>query len=180
MSFGPRRQPLKHSKRLKRDIEDELRVLVFDAEEDPTDRKVQQLIIGNPVSLCNGFAYISGEGPHDTTFVFHHAVGEGRYTVQCGCIKKHEADERTTELPLKLQLHRLKLMFRPPYKLEAKYAAMVVMKLYLNMPVPEELQIKAEEKAEDASHEKLEEQEAIPESVKEEETPESSRPADAK
>ncbi|KAI6082080.1 hypothetical protein F4821DRAFT_274448 [Hypoxylon rubiginosum] len=170
-SFRSRRPPLRHSKRLPREIEDQLRVLVFDAEDGPYDPAVPQLIIGNPESLCNGLCYISDKGPYGSKFVFRHAASEGKYTTECGCIKKYEVDGRSTDIPIKLQIHRLHLMFRHPYRLEPKYAAMVVMKLFLNMPVPEQLQIKPEEwdEAEKKEAEKKEAKKKAEEKKEEEE-----------
>ncbi|KAI1777297.1 hypothetical protein F4818DRAFT_457176 [Hypoxylon cercidicola] len=143
MSFAPNK-PSRRSKRLPRELEDQLKDFVFDAGDGPY-MGMPQLIIGNAESCCHGVCHIKSGG---IEFMFHHA--KGKYNTECGCIIKCEPNDETLQLPAELELHRLKLMFRGPYKMEAKFAAIVVMKLFLGIEVPKELRIKPRSTTEDA------------------------------
>ncbi|KAI4865951.1 hypothetical protein F4820DRAFT_469316 [Hypoxylon rubiginosum] len=151
MAFAPNKPP-KRSRRLPREIEDELKVGFFDSG-DSSDAVMPQLIIGNGESCCHGVYYQKPDGPE---FAFHHA--KGVYNTTCGCLIECKPDDETLQLPAELELHRLKLMFRGPYKMEPKFAAMVVMKLFLGMEVPEQLRIQPRETAENAEPEQQGEQ----------------------
>ncbi|KAI0178592.1 hypothetical protein GGR52DRAFT_569502 [Hypoxylon sp. FL1284] len=133
MSFGPPRPP-RRSRRLPRELEDEIKSEVFEVDDGPNIEDTPHLIVGNRDSCCHGVCYVTPEG---TEFFFHHA--KGKYNTECGCIIKCEPDEETLELPQELRIHRLRLMYRSVYRMEAKFASMVVMKIFLGIEVPEEV-----------------------------------------
>ncbi|XXG95706.1 hypothetical protein Hte_001976 [Hypoxylon texense] len=143
MSFGPPKPP-RRSRRLPREIEDELIVGVFDSGERVAN-DIPQLLIGNAESCCHGAYYQRDDG---VEFAFHHA--KGKYKTTCGCLIKHNPNDETLQLPARLELHRLRLILQGPYKMEPKYAAMVAMKLFLGMEVPEKLRIAPRETTENA------------------------------
>ncbi|KAI0009593.1 hypothetical protein F4779DRAFT_617488 [Xylariaceae sp. FL0662B] len=130
-----------------KELEDELRVLVFDFNEAPSRHLAQRsvlskephIIIGNVESGCHGLYFVRPDG---TEFVFHHA--SLKYATQCRCLERGEPGDMTLQLPDYLDYHRLQLIVGRGPRMEPKLAAMVVMKLFLGMDVPEPLRFDPE------------------------------------
>ncbi|KAK5625125.1 hypothetical protein RRF57_000841 [Xylaria bambusicola] len=66
-----------------------------------------------------------------------------KYATQCKCLTQAAAGEATHQLPDDLDQYRIRLIQGQgvPYPLEPRLAAMVVMKIYLGMKVPEPLKM---------------------------------------
>ncbi|KAI2610586.1 hypothetical protein GGR54DRAFT_373932 [Hypoxylon sp. NC1633] len=136
MSFAPP-QPPKPSKTLSRELEVELRVGVFDQADGSDDDP--QLIIGNIESGCYGLCHIKGA---KTTFIFHHV--RMSQATKCRCLVRGKLGDKTTQIPDELKAHRDQLTVSGRHQMEPKLAAMVVMKIFLGLQVPEQLRIKQE------------------------------------
>ncbi|KAI0554369.1 hypothetical protein F4679DRAFT_294445 [Xylaria curta] len=142
----PRNQTgLKPSKWLPRALEDELRIGVLDAVNNfhpLAGRNTPDLILVNVESGCHG---TYSQRPNGVQFVFHHC--KMAHSTQCRCIVRSATEETTFQIPEELDDHRLLLMFGKyhdvPWCLEPKLAAMVAMKIFLGMEVPEPLGIEA-------------------------------------
>ncbi|KAI3318959.1 hypothetical protein HD806DRAFT_539664 [Xylariaceae sp. AK1471] len=139
-STGP-----KPSKCLPKKIENELRILVFDAVDEfrPIGGKAPEIIIGNTESGCHGLCFHKPDG---TQFVFHHT--KMQFATECKCLvpaAPGDGDKMTYQLPQNLDRYRIRLIRgrNVPFRLEPRLAAMVVMKLFLGMAVPEPLRLKA-------------------------------------
>lgn len=139
------------SRTLSPELEDELRVLVFDVGDgrfngEPT------LVVGNPDTNCHAVFWAK---PDRTEFVFHHGRLRERADPtstlettnrdkRCGCVVRGEPETSTLDMPPRLDEYRLELIMgigRGGIKMEPKLAAMVVMKLFLGMEVPEVLRM---------------------------------------
>ncbi|KAL7622537.1 hypothetical protein AAE478_008044 [Parahypoxylon ruwenzoriense] len=130
---------------LPRELEDELRVLVFEQDGglyngDP------QLIVGNSDSGCYGLCFLSQTG---TEFIFHHC--NMKYATECKCIVRGEAGDSTMQIPNNLDNHRLGLIFLEPFKMRPRFAAMAIMKLFLGIDVPEPFRMKTRRTTEEAN-----------------------------
>lgn len=132
MAFAPKPPP-RPSRKLPRELENELKVGVFDQGDDQYNGD-PQLIIANSESGCYGLCHMRPEG---TGFIFHHA--SIAYATTCGCLDKMNPGCMSLQIPAELDLYRVKLITTPPYRMEPKFAAMVVMKLFLGLKVPEQL-----------------------------------------
>ncbi|KAI2631271.1 hypothetical protein GGS21DRAFT_524095 [Xylaria nigripes] len=139
----------KPSKYIPKDMENELRVLVMDAVEGfPIPiANFPQLIIGNVESGCHG-VYLY----NPTKFAFHHCKME--CATQCKCVVQDTHVESTYRLPADLEEYRQCLIngTNVPFRLESKLAAMVVMKIFLGMVVPEPLRMKTTAQAADPAN----------------------------
>ncbi|KAI0206685.1 hypothetical protein F4808DRAFT_466669 [Astrocystis sublimbata] len=138
----PNKRGPKPSKKLPKDIEDELRTDVFDAVDDHVSNTnpAPQLIIANPETGCHGTCSQHGE---ITQFIFNH--GKLAHSRQCKCMSSSANGEATVLLPRMLDHHRFRLVegeYDDVPALEPKLAAMVVMKLFLGMEVPGPLGLK--------------------------------------
>ncbi|KAI1358108.1 hypothetical protein F5Y08DRAFT_333382 [Xylaria arbuscula] len=137
--FSSRQGPAP-SKFLEEHLENELRIGVLDAVVDglPLDEsnKPPQVIIGNLNSGCHGTYRRSR---HGVQFIFHHC--KMKYATQCRCIVQEDIN-KVHDLPKELNQYRLQLIEgrNVHCRLEPKLAAMVVMKTFLGMSVPEPLQ----------------------------------------
>ncbi|KAJ8111373.1 hypothetical protein ONZ43_g5636 [Nemania bipapillata] len=139
VSIPRQRTGPKRSKHLPEVIERELRILVLDAVEDSRapGGEVPQLIIGNPESGCHGTYFHGHDG---IEFFFHHC--QMKFATECKCIAKDTSGE-TYQIPDELDRYRIQLIRgrKVPFRLEPKLAAMVIMKIFLGMHVPEELRM---------------------------------------
>ncbi|KAK8121681.1 hypothetical protein PG984_010351 [Apiospora sp. TS-2023a] len=154
------------SKTLPRDVEEELRVLCFDMG-DGAFNGAATLIVGNPDTNCHAVFWAK---PDRTEFVFHHgrlkekssdpnksfssssscsdtssmSSGYDNNDKCCGCVVRGEPETSTFDIPPRLDEYRLELILgigKSGIKMEPKLAAMVVMKLFLGMEVPEVLRM---------------------------------------
>ncbi|KAK7986986.1 hypothetical protein PG996_006406 [Apiospora saccharicola] len=152
------------SKTLPRDVEEELRVLCFDMG-DGAFNGAATLIVGNPDTNCHAVFWAK---PDRTEFVFHHgrlkekssdpnksfssscsdtssmSSGYDNTDKCCGCMVRGEPETSTFDIPPRLDEYRLELILgigKSGIKMEPKLAAMVVMKLFLGMEVPEVLRM---------------------------------------
>lgn len=131
--FRPKLQ-IKRSKYLPFKLEQELRRLVFDAGEGQSG-DAPQLIIGNSDSCCHGVYHARSDG---VEFIFHH--NKLRPHGPCACFVQGEPDTFFFQLPEALDEFRVRLVEgKEPVQMEPLYAAMVIMKLFLGMELPEEL-----------------------------------------
>ncbi|KAI1744968.1 hypothetical protein F4680DRAFT_171816 [Xylaria scruposa] len=137
----------KPSKSLPRALEDELRIGVLDAVNNfhPLGgRNAPDLILVNVESGCHG---TYSQRPDGVQFVFHHR--KMAHSTQCKCIVRSSSAtvQSTFQLPEELDDHRLLLIFGKyhdvPWRLEPKLAAMVAMKIFLGMEVPDPLGMNA-------------------------------------
>ncbi|OTB09310.1 hypothetical protein M426DRAFT_6588 [Hypoxylon sp. CI-4A] len=135
MAFAPRERPPRRSRLLPKELEDELRVLVFD-QGNNTYNGDPDLIIGNPETGCYGLCYLN---PNGTKFIFHHVAT--KYATTCKCLVHGEKGDETFQIPHSLDLQRLRLILIGPIRMEPKLAAMVVMKAFLGMELPEQLRL---------------------------------------
>jgi hypothetical protein len=122
------------SRTLPKELEDEIRSMVFDKGNGPADKK-PQLIIGNRDTGCHGVFYERADG---SEFIFYHSMD---HKDPCGCIVKGEPGSSTWQIPQALDDHRIWLIFLSDPCMEPVLAAMVVMKLYLGLHVPEQFRI---------------------------------------
>ncbi|KAI8631556.1 hypothetical protein F5Y19DRAFT_463266 [Xylariaceae sp. FL1651] len=139
VAIPPKRTGPKPSKYLPKKLEDELRAVVFDAVDGfPSIGEAPKIIIGNGVSGCYGLYYHEPDG---TEFIFHHWTMQ--FATGCKCLVRRMPKDTTTQLPEDLDKLRIRLIRGKdvPFRLEPKLAAMVVMKLFLGLPVPEQLRI---------------------------------------
>ncbi|KAH9883855.1 hypothetical protein F4778DRAFT_615633 [Xylariomycetidae sp. FL2044] len=122
------------SRFLSRALEDALRVGVFDQEPTgPNDDPM--MIIPNGGSGCHAIMYERADG---IELVFHHQ--EMVYASGCRCVVRGAKGAPTLDLPEDLDLHRVGLIFginRDKVQMESRLAAMVVMKVFLGLDVPE-------------------------------------------
>ncbi len=126
---------IRTSKYIPWQLEKELRQLVFDAGHVPNDDDYPQLIVGNAGSSCHGTYYV---GPDGVYFVFHHNKHGPRKP--CKCFVRGDPNIPTYELPQELDEYRIRLIEgKEPIRMEPLFAAMVIMKLFLGMEVPEEV-----------------------------------------
>ncbi|KAI2469624.1 hypothetical protein F4781DRAFT_442532 [Annulohypoxylon bovei var. microspora] len=135
MASGPKRQPGR-SQTLLQGLEDDLRVGVFDQGDGPYNGD-PELIVPNGRSGCFGLYLITPDG---VEFIFHHATM--KHATTCDCLTKMNPGDTTFQIPAELDDHRLRLMQQRPYRMGPKLAAMVIMKLFLGLEVPEPLCIK--------------------------------------
>ncbi|KAI1387787.1 uncharacterized protein F4822DRAFT_430532 [Hypoxylon trugodes] len=137
MRFAPRKPP-RRSRRISEELEDEIREYVFDQGDDHESfNEDPQLIIGNTHTGCYGLYYVLVEG---TLFTFHHAnMG---YDTVCNCLVKGEPGDETIQIPDYLDHHRIWLITSGPPRMEPKLAAMVAMKLFLGLKVPQQCRMK--------------------------------------
>ncbi|KAI0116530.1 hypothetical protein GGR51DRAFT_555554 [Nemania sp. FL0031] len=139
VAIGRKTQGPKPSKYLPKNIEDELRHLVLDGVEDspPVGGDAPQLIIPNVETGCHGTYFQRGDG---VEFYFHHKVG------QCQCMVLGTHEVTTYQIPRLLDDYRIQLIRGRgfPFRVEPKLAAIVVMKTFMGLHVPEELRIFAE------------------------------------
>ncbi|KAI0534734.1 hypothetical protein GGR58DRAFT_520116 [Xylaria digitata] len=130
----------KPSRHLPKAVERELRIGVLDAVEEfhATGGNSPQIIIGNLESGCHGIYF---HRPSGTEFIFHHC--KMKYATGCKCIARAAVGETTYQIPPHLDKYRLGFILgrNVPFRLEPKLAAMVVMKIFLGMSVPEPLQL---------------------------------------
>lgn len=133
---SPRRDGVLQSRVLPKEIEAELRVDVLDGGFIPRDGN-PQIIIVNQKTGCRGHYYPKGSGgEEEKKFVFWH--DRNQTTAECACLVKSAADtDLTWEVPDELENWRLWLITE--LHLEPKFVAMVLIKLYLGMYVPEPL-----------------------------------------
>ncbi|KAI1084235.1 hypothetical protein F5B20DRAFT_593363 [Whalleya microplaca] len=135
------------SRFLAKELEDELRVDVFDFDEPPSKfpfwrpKRSNQpdIIIGNVKSGCHGLYHVRRNG---VEFTFHHARMAG--ATECKCLEPGTPDQATFQIPDYLNYHRLQLMYGRGPRMEHKLAAMVVMKLFLGLDVPAPLRFNPE------------------------------------
>ncbi|KAI1813677.1 hypothetical protein GGS20DRAFT_552395 [Poronia punctata] len=130
MVYIPPRAPQpRRQSQLPEEIEDVLRDHVLEAVGE-SDGITPTLIIGNVDSGCHGMYYY---GPRGRKFVFHHCKMQN--ATSCKCI----AD--TAELPEYLEKYRARLIRgrAVTFRLAPRLAAMVVMKSFLGMSIPEPL-----------------------------------------
>ncbi|KAI1129779.1 hypothetical protein F5Y10DRAFT_263840 [Nemania abortiva] len=66
-----------------------------------------------------------------------------RFTNGCNCLVQTARREMTHQIPSYLDEYRVRLILgdNVPFQLEPKFAAMVVMKIFLGLEVPEQLRI---------------------------------------
>ncbi|KAK8064418.1 hypothetical protein PG994_007056 [Apiospora phragmitis] len=157
------------SKTLPRALENELRVLAFDFGDgafsgDPT------LIVGNPDTNCHAVFWakpdrtefvfhhgrlkekadpstksVSASTSGSTSGSFLKEEETTNDDKQCGCMVRGAPETSTLDIPPRLDEYRLELILgigRSGIKMEPKLAAMVVMKLFLGMEVPEVLRMR--------------------------------------
>ncbi|KAK8850980.1 hypothetical protein PGQ11_013459 [Apiospora arundinis] len=163
LSSGGRYSPARPrpSKTLSAELEDDLRVLVFDVGDGAFNGE-PTLIVGNPDTNCHAVFWAK---PDRTEFVFHHGRMKERadptstlettnYDKECGCMVRGENETSTFHIPPRLDEYRLELILgigRGGIKMEPKLAAMVVMKLFLGMEVPEVLRMESTSSAASSS-----------------------------
>ena len=132
----PPKDEIKRSKYLSKQLENELRGLVIDAGPGRRDADEPQLIVMNPDSCCHGAYHVGRRG---VEFFFHHDKwGKHR---PCACFVKGGPKNPTLRLPPELDAYRIRLIEgHEPIRMEPLYAAMVIMKIFLGMDLPEEIQ----------------------------------------
>jgi hypothetical protein len=133
---SPSRDGVLRSKVLPREIEAELRVDVLDGGFVSRDDN-PQVIITNHATGCRGHYYPNRTQDGQKMFVFWHSqmVDDA---IKCDCIIKSEPGSAMTwVIPEVLDKWRTWLVTE--LNLESKFVAMVVVKLYLGMYVPEPL-----------------------------------------
>ncbi|KAI1458110.1 hypothetical protein F4805DRAFT_457023 [Annulohypoxylon moriforme] len=135
MAFRPK-QLYKRAGTPQERLEDEIRVGVFDQGNVPHNGD-PQLIVPNGRSGCYGLYFITPEG---VEFIFHHAIM--KFATTCGCLTKMKPGESTMQISAELDEHRLRLIRQRPYRLGPKLAAMVIMKLFVGLEVPEVFRMK--------------------------------------
>ncbi|KAI0139064.1 hypothetical protein F4776DRAFT_617921 [Hypoxylon sp. NC0597] len=124
---------VRQSKMLPWAMENELREGVFE-KGDGSSNEDPDLIIKNPQSGCFGVCHLAPEG---TSFVFYH---ESMANVEaCTCYIGPERGP-VFEIPRRVVPLRMRLMgIIGPCRMELKYAAIIIMKLFLGIKVPDEL-----------------------------------------
>ncbi|KAI1208285.1 uncharacterized protein F4807DRAFT_462006 [Annulohypoxylon truncatum] len=130
MASSPR-QPSRLSRTPLQGLEDEIKVGVFDQGNVPYNGD-PQLIVPNGRSGCYGLYLITPEG---VEFIFHHATM--KFATTCGCLTKMNPGETTFQLSAALDDYRLRLIRQKQYRIGPKLAAMIVMKLFLGLEIPE-------------------------------------------
>ncbi|GAP85010.1 hypothetical protein SAMD00023353_3900460 [Rosellinia necatrix] len=146
-----RRKMATVSKILPREMEKELRTLVIDPQDAPAvvwDGEAPRLTLVNPDSGCAGIMLRREDGDE---FVFYHRIARTAPSpttttaaaAPCGCFASGVYGDVTRQLPQHLDAHRLELMLgeKVRYRLSSQLAAMVALKLFLGMDVPEPLRI---------------------------------------
>ncbi|CAJ2500495.1 Uu.00g033480.m01.CDS01 [Anthostomella pinea] len=140
MSISRRSRDHRTSKYLPPELENELKVHVFIQEALASSYlSGPQLIIGNVDSGCHAVFHENEDG---TRFYFHHA--RMVYGTGCRCIAKGERGDISEQIPAELDSHRIQLILGEGpsgHRMEPKFSAMVVMKIFLGMDVPEELRM---------------------------------------
>lgn len=129
--WAERNHKIVRSQTLPREVEDQIRVLVFDrgnARKDDSPR----LIVGNTETACHGLYYARR---HGVEFVFHHR--RLRTSPGCHCLIPGESNSTTFQISQELDEHRLRLIGVDEPRMEPELAAMVIMKLFLGIQVPE-------------------------------------------
>ncbi|KAI0022447.1 hypothetical protein F4780DRAFT_197974 [Xylariomycetidae sp. FL0641] len=135
MSLAPKNKGLVPSSLLPAELVKEIRDMVIEKTEgrrgaagDP------DIIVGNQFSACQGVCYLRAAGP-----VFHFTHRVANYPTLCSCLVKGNRGEEVVQLPEILDLHRHGLVLgvgRLP-KMESRFAAIVVMKMFLGLDVPD-------------------------------------------
>ena len=130
----PTKDELKRSKYLPQKVEDELRTLVIDAGNvGHSDEPL--LIIANPDTSCHGTYHVGEQG---VEFFFHH--NKRKAHDPCACLVEGGPRKPTLELPPELDEFRIDLIEgRESMRMEPLYAAMVIMKIFLGMELPKEI-----------------------------------------
>lgn len=137
----PPKDEIKRSKYLPKKLENELRGLVIDAGQ-ARNHDDPQLIVMNPDTCCHGVYHVGRRG---VEFFFHHNKWGGKHR-PCECFVKGGPSSPTLRLPPELDAYRIRLIEgREPIRMEPLYAAMVIMKIFLGMKLPEEIQPPFEE-----------------------------------
>lgn len=123
---------VKRSKYLSQELEKELRRLVLDAGDGPCGLS-PQLIVANPDSYCHGLYYVQPDG---VEFMFHH--NKIQNYGPCACFIPGEPDSFYSQLPQELDDYRIRLIEgSESIQIEPLFAAMVIMKIFLGLEVPE-------------------------------------------
>ncbi|KAI0836353.1 hypothetical protein F5Y06DRAFT_298716 [Hypoxylon sp. FL0890] len=121
----------RQSQRIPWELEEALRVGVFDRG-DKAYNGDPDLTIGNPQSGCFGVCHLAPEG---TRFIFHHqSMARAK---KCNCFIRGKMGGKTSQIPRELESLRMYLIVLGPYRMEPKFAAMVVMKLFLGLEIPD-------------------------------------------
>ncbi|KAI1259727.1 hypothetical protein F5Y18DRAFT_433038 [Xylariaceae sp. FL1019] len=131
VQVAPIKTGLKRSKYIPKHLETELcRNTLFT--ENTSDEDVPQIIVSNSHSECTGQYYRLRNG--GIQFIFHHKE-------QCDCWIPGEPKHPLLQLPKALDGFRLNLIRGRdvPYRMESRFAALMVLKLFLNMDVPADL-----------------------------------------
>ncbi|KAI0160116.1 hypothetical protein GGR57DRAFT_456449 [Xylariaceae sp. FL1272] len=127
----PIRVGLKRSRYVPKDLEIDL-CLNAVLTENINDEDVPHIIVLNCHTGCMGQYYLLRSG--GAQFIFHHDQ-------QCDCWLGGEPKKPLLQLPEPLDEFRLDLLRgrNVPYRMESRFAAIMVMKLFLGMEVPPEL-----------------------------------------